>query len=376
MPLWPLSIVFPGAGWEQAGVTDQSHAAVGPTLASFHDFPVAQLTAEVRRLLDEAAGDDWFHSFSFAGNYCFPVAERVCFLTDPQGKIIDACFYREERRWGLLREIHVQGRALPGSAVVRHLVETRKPARIHLPWLRRDEIEAMSVLPLRCSARPAAEDFLIALPARPEQYLQTLGSKTRKHLPYYLRRLEREWGDNLAVGPCLGPEVTRELYQEILDLNRQRMQKHHRESAWHPGVVEQRWPLVQERGLLYGVYYRKRLVAGTLSFLHANNAYLIVLAHDPEFDRLNLGSVVLWLTLQHLIRLQLGCFHLMWGASFYKTQLGGKIESLFRVTGFSSPVLAAAGLLSHALGIGPLSALASKGVRRLAWEIGHLGRSR
>jgi hypothetical protein len=368
-------MAFPGARWEREAVAEKSTTASHP-LDSFHDFPVAELTTEVRRLLDEAAGDDWFHSFSFAGSYCFPAAERVCFLTDRQGRIIDACFYREGRRWRLLREIHVQGRALPGSAVVRHLVETRKPAMIHLPWLRREECQTMPALKLSGSVRPAAEDFLIELPARPEQYLQTLGSKTRKHLPYYLRRLEREWGDNLAVVPCFGPAVTRELYREILDLNRQRMRKHHRESAWHPGVVEQRWPIVQERGLLYGVYYRKKLVAGTLSFLHGRNAYLIVLAHDPKFDRLNLGSVVLWLTLQHLIRLQLGCFHLMWGASFYKTQLGGKIEPLFRVTGFASPRLAAAGRLSDALGIAPLSVLAGKVIQRLAWEIGHVGRTR
>jgi len=369
MPTMSNAMAFSKTSDEQA--LELGEQTAGRHLpGSFRDVAISDLSAEERRLIGEVAGDDWFHSLDFAQNYCYPPAERVCCLTSQQGKIVEACFYREVRRWSVLHEIHVQGRVAPSSPVVRHLIETRKPALIHFSWLRTIEIQAMNDLQLTWSARQTAEDFLIELPASPERYLQNLGSRTRKHLPYYVRRLQREWGDNLAFVPRLGSQVTRGLFGELLDLNRKRMRQRRRETAWLPQLVEQRWPIVQERGLLYGVYSGKKLVAGTLSFLQGADSYLIVLAHDPEFDRLNLGSVVLWLTLKHLITMRLKRFHLMWGASFYKTQFGGKVEPLFCVTGFANPILAAGWRTGDVLGIPALLALARKSARRLSWEIG------
>jgi ubiquinone/menaquinone biosynthesis C-methylase UbiE len=367
MPPLPNPVVLPETDMEQELLAGEPTA--GSHLpGSFRDVPISSLSAEERRLIDQTAGDDWFHSLSFAGTYCFPPAERVCFLTNPQGKVVEACFYREVRRWRVLEEIHVQGRVAPGSSVVRHLIETRKPALIHIPWLRGVEIQNMKALKLFCSARQSAEDFLIQLPSSHERYLKNLGSSARKHLPYYVRRVQREWGDAVSFVPLFGSQVTRELYHELLDLNRKRMRQRHRETAWLPQLAEHRWPIVQERGLLYGVYTGKKLVAGTLSFLQAGSAYLIVLSHDPEFDRLNLGSVALWLTLKHLIGMQLKCFHLMWGTSFYKAQFGGKVEPLFRATGFANPILAGAWHAFEALRIPALVALAGGSVRRLSWE--------
>ncbi len=367
MPPLPNPVVAPKTGLEEELFAGERTA--GSHLpGSFCDVPISSLSAEERRLIDQTAADDWFHSLSFAGTYCFPPADRACFLTNQHGRIVEACFYREVRRWSVLKAIHVQGRVAPGSPVVRHLIETRKPALIHLPWLRGVEIQTMKAVKLFCSVRQSAEDFPIQLPASTERYLKNLGSSTRKHLPYYVRRLRREWGDAASFVPLFGPQVTRELYEELLDLNRKRMKQRRRESAWLPQLVEQRWPIVQERGLLYGVYTGKKLVAGTLSFLQGGSAYLIVLSHDPEFDRLNLGSVVLWLTFKHLISMHLKCFHLMWGASFYKAQFGGKVEPLFRATGFANPILAAAWRTCHVLGIPALVALAGRSVGRLSLE--------
>lgn len=345
-------------------------------LDSFHDVAISELTAEARQRINEAAGDDWFRSASFAATYSVPQAERVCFLTDRRGKVVDACFYREARRWKLVPEIHLLGRTVPASLVVRHLIGAQRPALIHLPWFKVTEMETVKALNPICSAQPLAEDFVIELPSSSDLYLQSLGSKTRKHLPYYVRRMQREWGVDLELVPLCGPEVPHELYEELLDLNRQRMRHRRRESGWRPLIVEQRWPIVEERGLLYGVYHRKKLAAGTLSFVQGRDAYLIVVAHDPAFDALNLGSVALWLTLKHLIAAEFRRFHLMWGASAYKTQFGGKIEQLFSVTRFSSSILATAWRAQNALHIRALTDLAGKSARRLVWEIGQIGRTR
>jgi len=359
---------------ERERVAIHGVAASSPQ-ASIHDAAVSGLTADARVAIDRAAGDDWFRSASFAATYAVPRAERVCFLTDGRGGIADACFYRETRRWRGLPEIHVLGRTLPAGAVIRHLTGARRPGLIHFPWLTEVEMQTARALHPICSVRPGAEDFLIELPSSPELYLQRLGRKTRKHLPYYLRRLQREWGDGLEFSARFGSGVTRELYEGLLDLNRQRMRQRRRESGWRNGIVEQRWPIVRERGLLFGVYCREKLAAGTLSFLQGKEAYLIAIAHHPELDALNPGSVALWLTIQHLIGGGFRRFHLMWGEAAYKIQLGGRFEQLYTVTAFSNTALAAVWRAWDCLRIPAWMALGRKSARRLAWEIARMGRT-
>lgn len=341
----------------------------GHCQGAVHDVSLSRLTAQERRGIAEAGDDDWFRSLSFAEAYSVPAAERVCFVRDQEGRIVEACFYREVRRWKFLKEIQGEGRISPGSSAVQHLVATRRPAVIHLPWLTAAQIPATGGWGLTWSSQKMGEDYCIELPVSDEDYLRSLGAKTRKHLPYYVRRIEREWGGDVEFAARVGPQITRELYHRLLDLNGRRMQRRKKSSAWFPEVVEQRWPIVQKSGLLYGVYYQGRLVAGTLSSLRGQDAHLIVLSHDPEYDRLNLGNVVLWLTVKHLIGMRLRSFHLMWGASFYKAQFGGEPQPLFRATGFARPICAAIWRTGHFLQIPVLLVLAGKVLKRLHWYL-------
>ncbi len=92
--------------------------------------------------------------------------------------------------------------------------------------------------------------------------------------------------------------------------------------------------------------HKNSIAAATLSLLHGGEGYLIVIAHDPQYDWLNLGSVCLWKTIEHVIGLGHTTFHLMWGESFYKEQFGGAREPLYRVS-YTSKLSAAA--LGHCL---------------------------
>jgi hypothetical protein len=304
------------------------------------DMSISELTAEDQEGIAKTNDGDWFRSLGYAGTYSSSPAQRVCFVRDSEKRIVDACFYRELQRFKVFNEIQVQGRVSSESMAVKHLLATRKPALIHLSWLRAEDIQSVGTLGLRFSVQQMADDFLIDLPPSEQEYLDRLGGKTRKHLPYYVRRMEREWGSDVAFSSLVGHEISRELFDRVLELNRKRMERRGKRSGWSSEIVEQRWPLVQEYGLLVGVHHRGTLVASTLSFVHGRDAYLIVLAHEPEFDRLNMGNIVLWMTLKHLIRMRLRCYHLMWGASFYKRQFGGKSEPLFRATAFASPFYA------------------------------------
>ncbi|MBE3119886.1 MAG: GNAT family N-acetyltransferase [Candidatus Atribacteria bacterium] len=100
--------------------------------------------------------------------------------------------------------------------------------------------------------------------------------------------------------------------------------------------------MAQQSGLLCGLRFKSNLVGGTLCYLHQNEAYMVLIGHDPQQDSLNLGNVSMWLTIEWLIKMGIKRCHLLWGKSFYKTQFGAKEHALFEVTVFRNPCVAGA----------------------------------
>jgi Acetyltransferase (GNAT) domain len=312
-----------------------------PDHREFHDLAISELSAEMRSRLQRLRDPNWFSSAGFAQSYWAPPAERVAFLEDRSGQVIEKCFYREDKWAGVFKEIGIFGPADPDSRLLSQLQQSRRAHIVKLSWMAAPNAPLDKSFWKSFAIRQRTEDYCIQLPSSSSEYLQTLGSSTRKHLPYYVRRLSKEWDARWDFEENTGSSITHESYERLFELNRLRMdQKGHR-TAWTEDLRRQRWTLVQESGLLCSLRFGGEIVAGTLSFLHQHEAYLIVLAHDPQFDRLNLGNVSLWLTIQYLIRSGYDRYHLMWGRSSYKEQLGGKIQPLFDMMLFPGSSVAA-----------------------------------
>jgi CelD/BcsL family acetyltransferase involved in cellulose biosynthesis len=263
--------------------------------------------------------------------------------------VIEKCFYREDKWAGVFKEIGIFGLANPDSWLLSQLQQSRRAHIVKLCWLAAPNAPLDKRFWKSFAVRQRTEDYCIQLPESPFEYLQTLGSSTRKHLPYYVRRLNKEWDSRWDFEENTGPNVNYQSYERLFELNRLRMDHKGRRTAWTEDLRRQRWGLVQESGLLCSLRFGGEIVAGTLSFLHQREAYLIVLAHDPKFDRLNLGNISLWLTIQYLIRSGYNRYHLMWGRSSYKEQLGGKIQPLFDMMLFPGSSVAALWLASDSL---------------------------
>src|SRR5581483_4544212 len=97
-----------------------------------------------------------------------------------------------------------------------------------------------------------------------DEYLRMVGKTTRKHLPYYLRRVDREWSGRWNFGMHHGIQIQRSYYDRIIDLNGLRMARQGRRSGWNSRIAEQRWKLFQERGIVCTVLLDGRVVAGTM----------------------------------------------------------------------------------------------------------------
>lgn len=308
---------------------------------AFRDFCLAELAAEMRARLERGKNRNWFCSLGFAESYCLPPADRVCFLEDSRGEVIEHCFYRERMWVGIFKQVEILGPIGPRSDLQRQLQRHTRADMLSVRWMATQEN------PPECQFWKAAlfqrtgEDLCIPLPKSSSEYLRSLGASTRKHLPYYVRRLRKEWGNEWTFEANSGMGIHKLAYEQLLELQCRRASKKGQRTLWTEALRKHRWKLVTSSGLLCGLRFRERLVGGTLSFVHEDEAYLVAIGHEPEFDRLNLGNVSLWLTIEHLI--QSGCrrFHLMWGRSFYKEQFGGNSQPLYTMMLFASPYLAA-----------------------------------
>lgn len=355
---------------------DVQHTTASPVrrvasqrVSHFHDLSFSDLSPETTSRLLATNGENWFSSLGFARSYCFPKAERLCFFQDSSGEIIERCFYRESRWLGLIRRVDVLGTVDPESDIVRQLLSFRRADLLHLHWVTEKDLPLWKDNWRTQKANRIGEDCCIELPKSVSEYLRLLGTKTRKHLPYYVRRLEREWGNRWNFEAQYGHNISKHSYDGLLDLNRQRMGRKGRRTAWTSELRDHRWRLATESGLLCSLNYDGRIVGGTFSFVHAREAYLIVIAHDPQFDRLNLGSVSLWLTIQHLIRSGHNRYHLMWGRSFYKEQFGGTEAPLYQLTLFANRLISAPWNIADWLLLFKLKALSAKVWRRLSWAL-------
>lgn len=322
-------------------------------MSTFHycDYSLLQLPSEVRQRLERRGVANLFCTLGFGESYCYPPGERVCFLENRAGEIVDQCVYRESPWMWFLRQIDVLGPIDPNGHLFRELRRRTRAHRINSHWISPQEFPRNGQAGRALVFRRTGEDLCIALPDSPSLYLQSLGSTTRKHLPYYLRRLRKEWGEAWSFEVCTGQEIHKAAFDQLLELQRLRAATKRQQTLWTEGLREHRWSLVKEKGMLCCLWYREKLVGGTLSFVYANEAYLIVIAHDPEFDRLNVGNLTLWFTIEHLIHCRHKVFHLMWGQSFYKKQFGGVLQPLFKMEFFASSWVAAAWRVAEALRI-------------------------
>jgi hypothetical protein len=318
---------------------------------SYRDSSLLELSPEVRSRLYRWDASHWMSSLRFAESYCYPPAQRVSYITGPDGEILEACFYREGK-WGVVfKSISLTCLVEPQSKVFQMLVCHRLTDLIRAPFLPATGISQHPNGRNAVRFQQFGEDYSIELPRSTEQYLRSLGSATRKHLPYYLRRLKKEWGTDWRAEHASGSQIAKQSYLDLLVLNGLRMDRKRRRSLWTKELAEHRWKIVCETGSIQLILHKERVVEGTLSFVYGHEAYLVVIAHEPEFDRLNLGNICLWMTIEHLIVQGFSQYHLLWGNSPYKEQFGAVSHPLYQMTLFLNPRAAAVWRVAELLGL-------------------------
>lgn len=171
--------------------------------------------------------------------------------------------------------------------------------------------------------KKASQDYLLDLRQfhEPTEYLGSMGKKTRQHLKNYRSRLNRACEfDSLKVFEMTGNEHNKDEFyaaaNQIYEMNELRCI----EKGFHAGTKKEWIDVAYKSGKLVLYRLNDRIIAGTLMTYDGNQAFLHSIAHDPQFDNWNIGSLVLLDTISYAINDGILFFHFLWGECEYKTR--------------------------------------------------------
>nr|WP_315222680.1 GNAT family N-acetyltransferase [uncultured Duganella sp.] len=171
------------------------------------------------------------------------------------------------------------------------------------------------------------EDTWIALPAGVEAYTASLSKNTRRNVRRYSQSLLDEqpgYTFDLAEGGAADPRRI----DAIIALNHARMATKNKLSALDARETARLKQLAGACGLVGAITIDGRIRAGAISYHVGDNHFLVVLAHDPDYDRYSLGFLCCYLTICACIERGAKEFHFLWGRYDYKRSFLGQQRSL------------------------------------------------
>ena len=296
----------------------------------FHDYAVASVPTHLQQKLETAA-PDWLASADFALRYAFPPAQRVWIRLDECGSLQHAYYYNEERS-PLGKRILLNGPVEMEMSEARELLLCRKAVRLDV--LRMSTRNFAETRPGMAKPRVAfyGEDVMVAMPATREQLLASLGSNKRQQIGKYKRRLQKEWPSGIEWVSLSKSEITEAMFRAVVQFNSLRLSAKGRRTLWREAMITQRWELATNTGLLCGVRLDGKFVSGAVSYLYGQDAYYVLIGHDPEYDYWNLGNLTTWLTMEKCLERGIRRFHFLWGLSEYKQRFGGEARPLYTLS--------------------------------------------
>ncbi len=190
---------------------------------------------------------------------------------------------------------------------------------------------AVGVEPARrrwpCQQYDYLEDTVIDLPSSVEAYTASLGKNARRNVRRYQQAAQQDW-PSLAFQVWDQDQVDADQVRAIIELNRARMASKNKLSDIDQHETENILQLVRHSGLVGVITIDGRVCAGAISCRTGNNYFLMVLAHEPAFDRYSLGFLCCYLTICACIARGGREFHFLWGRYDYKLTFLGQVRRL------------------------------------------------
>ncbi len=171
-------------------------------------------------------------------------------------------------------------------------------------------------------------DVYMDLPDSEEKYLASLNSTTRKHVKYYIRRIQKDIS-NIEFKCYKKNEISMDLIKQIVKYNHQRMEDKNMKSSLDDDFEQSMYKECQDNGIIHTVELDGKLIAATINNEEYGHGHLSTIAHDPKYNMYNPGQIALYHTIVDCIKEGGNRFHFLWEIVDYKKRFGGHLVELY-----------------------------------------------
>lgn len=183
-----------------------------------------------------------------------------------------------------------------------------------------------------CKKNPIDTNLRIDLPYKDtEEFISSLGKKTRMHLRQYQRGFERKFngGGYKSIVQSFEqgfPAVDKSNFEYVVKLNHERCLS----KGFESGVDgEKYWNSYKKYAVLNLLTAEGMIVAGTISTVFNGELCLHVIAHDNDYGSYNVGNLILLQTIDYAIKSGIKTFNMLWGRCDYKLRFNAVEETLY-----------------------------------------------
>lgn len=167
-----------------------------------------------------------------------------------------------------------------------------------------------------------SEDIVLALPATPDTYLESLSPKTRRNIRRYLRAIERD-NPTLRHISSTGKEINEEHLHALIQLKRQNIDAKNLKF----GLADEELDWIVRQAKISGqasiVLIGDKVCGGSINLRIHDHFFGQIIAYDRAYHKYGLGILCTYLTICDQIRLGAKESHLCWGRYQYKYKLAG-----------------------------------------------------
>lgn len=197
----------------------------------------------------------------------------------------------------------------------------------------------------RCVRRKVSDDYILELDKYKtiDDYYISFGKKTRQHLRQYRKKFERHIDESGSKFECVilkgnnltNAEEFERVGYDIYQLNNSRC-----ESKGFSATARDEWIYIAMKcGAILCYKLNDVVIAGTILTVVDGQAFLHTIAHDPQFNKYNVGNLILQDTIKYIWEQNVKTFHFLWGYSDYKVRFLAKEECLYDVLVYKYNVL-------------------------------------
>lgn len=172
-------------------------------------------------------------------------------------------------------------------------------------------------------------DVCIILPTSKEDYNRSLGSKSRQHYKYYLKKIKEDFKDvEICINKPYEKENDGEFLKELNRLKELRCNDLHEKNLVNENL-DQIDAMSSKYGRISYIVIDKQIVGILLFYKIITDYYFIQVAFDSKYYRYSVGRLLLYQSILSSIDEKCSSFHFLWGGSDYKNHYSAASIELY-----------------------------------------------